>query len=55
MPRPNIERKRRPLAWAVLILAFAVILVATLLPAEPASPIEWDQVFCVLCGRACAG
>jgi Concanavalin A-like lectin/glucanases superfamily/VanZ like family len=39
---------------AHLILAAAILLVlgATLLPSEPAGPVEWGQVLCVLCSRA---
>ena len=37
---------------SALTAAVIIILVTTLLPAEPAGDIDWHQVFCVLCGRA---
>jgi glycopeptide antibiotics resistance protein len=35
-----------------VILATVLILAATLVPVDPTRPLDWEQVLCVLCGRA---
>ena len=40
------------LRWCYLVLTILILLVVTLLPSESGGPLDWDEVFCLLCGRA---
>jgi glycopeptide antibiotics resistance protein len=40
------------LRHGVLAAAVLVVLAATVLPSDPGNPIDWKQIFCILCNRA---
>jgi hypothetical protein len=45
-------RRRKRVGYCVLVFTTIIVLAATLTPSESGGPVDWDQIFCALCGRA---